>query len=88
MPTSITVADLVLTADGRAAPVKRVGRQTIAAIFTAKEHGAVRTNAGALVNGEDGSAMAELEAPRIKSARRLTASLRARIASAAEGGAA
>lgn len=49
---TLEIGDLIATADGRAVPVKWIGRQTVHKVFTPADRFApVRVSAGALVNG-------------------------------------
>ena len=48
---ALEIGDLVVTAEGRAVPVKWIGRQTIAKIFAGHSARPVRVSAGALGNG-------------------------------------
>ena len=48
---TLRIGDLILTADGRAVPVKWIGRQTIVSLFAGDRARPVRVTAGALGNG-------------------------------------
>jgi len=48
---TLQIGDLILTADGRAVPVKWIGRQTIVSLFAGDRARPVRVTAGAIGNG-------------------------------------